>query len=611
MPERAWTFKQIWEALMLALASYGTYAIGLASYEFSGRMVSPIWPALGLGYGAILVMGPRALPSLWLGGTMCLAVSGNPWGNALATPLVDVGECLAAWWLVRFRARIEPTAGVPQAVAGFFLIPMVTSALAAIVSMAVVQASGFPLGKEPLTNWAVIASSRAGGMISVAPFVLHFMRGDYWKGQTWCSAGTGAVLQGLLVFLTVVGFLIDDMRVLPPGAAIYLPFVALILQGVFCPPAQAAFGLLALAAISTVMTALGYGPLGATASAASLFLLGAYQAGLGGMAYLLSTGTNALQAQARLLQLMTGSGRLAPWQWTRSKGLKMEENPNISASLIPREMGSPPRQLDWLGWGKKEKGTPEDDRWVALIEGQGPRGALFLECQGLVLLRDPSGRPLMATGVLHDLSEARRFRETQMELAYQQERLRGLQSQLNPHFLFNSLNTVRALIGQEPEAARQAVTALASILRATLQFEARTKVPLREELKVVRHFLRIQHLRHGDRLRSRIRLKRAASLCPIPPLLVLNMVENAIIHGIDKLRSGGTVVVDCELDGRFLHVRVTNPGELVEGERVGIGIENTRQRLSILYGPEAAFHLHSPSANLVEAHATIPVFSPP
>ena len=232
---------------------------------------------------------------------------------------------------------------------------------------------------------------------------------------------------------------------------------------------------------------------------------------------------------------------MGTWSWSGRDGLHLEGGKTaLFPDCPPANQAGGTTVAGMAGIQATSQGGKARQNALDPLDGNDPQWpASFHRVPGYYLGWDAGGHPAAAVGVFHDLTEVRESQATKAELARQTEKLRGLQSQLNPHFLFNSLNTVRALIGDDPEAARASVTALASILRATLKFEPRSKIPLREELQVIRHFLRLQGLRHGARLRSRIRVTRAAAMCPVPPLIVLNMVENATIHGIEKTLGGG------------------------------------------------------------------------
>ncbi len=190
----------------------------------------------------------------------------------------------------------------------------------------------------------------------------------------------------------------------------------------------------------------------------------------------------------------------------------------------------------------------------------------------------------------------RRYAEAQtralaLELAAKEARLQNLQAQLNPHFLFNSLNSVRALIGEDPAKAAESITWLASLLRYSLRADSRRSVSLREEIDMVTQYLALEQLRFEDRLRVELQVEPAAADALVPPLALQTLVENAIKHGISRLPEGGTVRIGVTSQGGMLEVMIRNTGRLVADGGTGIGLRNTRERLALDYGRAASLDL--------------------
>jgi sensor histidine kinase YesM len=178
------------------------------------------------------------------------------------------------------------------------------------------------------------------------------------------------------------------------------------------------------------------------------------------------------------------------------------------------------------------------------------------------------------------------------EAAASEAELRALKMQVNPHFLFNCLNSIRALILVNPDAAQDAVTRLSTILRYSLQSDRRKLVRLDEELEAVADYLCLEQIRFEQRLRSSIEVDEAARAVEIPPMLVQTLVENAIKHGIAKLSEGGEVRLTAACSERGMQLSVVNPGRLeVAGDGTGLGLENARRRLWLLCGAGATLSL--------------------
>jgi len=167
--------------------------------------------------------------------------------------------------------------------------------------------------------------------------------------------------------------------------------------------------------------------------------------------------------------------------------------------------------------------------------------------------------------------------------------LKALKAQINPHFLFNSLNSISALTSIDAARAREMCILLADFLRMTLGLGEKAVVPLREELELLQRFLAIEKVRFGERLRVDTRVAMQAQNCLLPPLLLQPLVENAIIHGIATQPAGGTVRLAAECSGGRLHLSVENSvdPDATPSRKGGLGLANVRQRLETRYGKEA------------------------
>lgn len=193
-----------------------------------------------------------------------------------------------------------------------------------------------------------------------------------------------------------------------------------------------------------------------------------------------------------------------------------------------------------------------------------------------------------------------------LEARAETARLKALKLQLNPHFFFNSLNSVRALIAEDPERAQQMVTQLARLLRSTLQVDDVKTVPLEEELSTVRTYLELEQVRFEDRLQYRLDATEEALERPVPFMLVQTLVENGIKHGIAESREGGTIAIEAAVWDDTLRLEVTNPGR-VASEEGGVGLENARERLHLLFGDAASLQLTNADDRTVVATARLPL----
>ncbi len=201
----------------------------------------------------------------------------------------------------------------------------------------------------------------------------------------------------------------------------------------------------------------------------------------------------------------------------------------------------------------------------------------------------------LLTAALHYLlgafatSQEAAERALQFEIASREAELRALRAQIHPHFLFNSLNSINALIAARPEEARRLCVRLGDFLRRSLTLGSRDAIPLAEELDLALQLLEIEKVRFGARLGHELRADDATRACAVPPLVLQPLVENAITHGIAQMIEGGTVRITAVKDGPELLITVDNPRDPDSPGRkgAGIGLQNVKRRLAALHGPAA------------------------
>jgi LytS/YehU family sensor histidine kinase len=209
------------------------------------------------------------------------------------------------------------------------------------------------------------------------------------------------------------------------------------------------------------------------------------------------------------------------------------------------------------------------------------------------------------------LREYRSARLTQSELAraLQLAELRLLKSQLNPHFLFNALNTVRSLIADNPARAQSAVTRLANTLRYTLSARQEELVTLSQELDIVADYLELESMRFEDRLRIEHHVPDYAAGVQIPVMLLQTLVENAIKHGIAELPAGGLLRISARVRNVTLILEVENPRPPapIRTAHEGVGLRNARDRLRLLFGARASLELDLSKPGVATARLRIPL----
>lgn len=187
--------------------------------------------------------------------------------------------------------------------------------------------------------------------------------------------------------------------------------------------------------------------------------------------------------------------------------------------------------------------------------------------------------------------------------------LGALKAQLNPHLLFNCLNSIRALIPRDAPLPRDAITHLSELLRSSLSFNELELIPLREELGTVDNYLALERLRFEDRLRFTREIDDAALAWPIPPFTVQILVENAVKYGVATRENGGNIHLSIRVNSGLLEIQVINDGQLqseTPSSSTGLGLRNLANRIALLHGPGASIHLRQASTDRVEASILLP-----
>jgi sensor histidine kinase YesM len=187
--------------------------------------------------------------------------------------------------------------------------------------------------------------------------------------------------------------------------------------------------------------------------------------------------------------------------------------------------------------------------------------------------------------------DARRSERSALELEVlaREAELRSLRAQIDPHFLFNALNSISSLTGSDPAAARAMCLELADFLRETLRLGGAGSIPLSAEIALAEKYLAVERARFGARLRVEREITPEAGTCEVPPLMLQPLVENAVKHGIASLVDGGAVRIEARCGGGLLHLAVENPVDpaVPASPGEGLGLANVRSRLAALHAQEA------------------------
>ncbi len=210
-------------------------------------------------------------------------------------------------------------------------------------------------------------------------------------------------------------------------------------------------------------------------------------------------------------------------------------------------------------------------------------------------------------------SQKQQLDTLQLETLVKELELKTIKAHINPHFIFNSMNSIRALVEENPSRARNAITELSNILRSSLQTEKIETVSFEKELHIVRDYLALEKMRFEDRLKIIYEIEAETTSQVVPPMMIQILVENAIKHGISKSISGGEIKISSKLINNFHEVTVQNTGVLsttiskVTENAKTFGIPSTIARLRLLYGDKAHFTIKQLNVQTVEAKILLPV----
>lgn len=216
-------------------------------------------------------------------------------------------------------------------------------------------------------------------------------------------------------------------------------------------------------------------------------------------------------------------------------------------------------------------------------------------------------------------SRQREIEHLKWEGAIKDFELNKLKSQLNPHFVFNALNTIRALVDEDPDKAKKSITQLSNILRNSLLADRSKTITFMEEMKTVNDYINLEKLRYEERMNVNMEIAPEAMHVQVPPMMIQTVVENAVKHGIARLLGEGFIGIEATVQDQILEVRISNTGNLGGRDPLvspphnggtGFGIINTRHRLELLYGAAASFNLLQAKENEVCAHLRIPIIKP-
>ena len=580
----------------------------------AGYSISPLWSAAGIAYVCISRYGKSAFPGILLG-HLSLWYYTNPlevWPIILV-PLTYTMEGWLAVWLARWRPHGfgGNRSAMGRAAWRLLVVPVFAVIPATVITMVTFSSVGRVVGSV-LTAGPLIAMGHIHGIVAFGPLGLHLLNGDFRSGLIKiCRGGILAGAGAILVMVAVFSGIFDPM--LGRSSALLLPVPLLIIAASRLSPAPVSVLVAVWCLGTTLLSAFGQGPFGLGKHDVYAGEVGFFNMVIGSVTYLISVGSSRYLRQLHLNDLLMEAAGIDLWEWRKEQGFSVLSR-NVERSPLERIRAQKSdimvlRRLAGRSW----KGAPPES-WRCRIFEKPERvdsGPVLLESVGRIVSRSRDGSPVEAIGLVQDLSAVRKAETALIDLGHQKAKLRSLEARLNPHFLFNSLNVIRALVYQDPKCADRAVTSLAELLRSSLRSANDSLISLREELMNIQALLRLARLRFDDRLQTRVRVPLELRHEKVPPMMLLNLVENAITHGIGTLEEGGLVSLVVREAGDEMHISVRNPGVLRGGQDShGVGTSDARQRLKILFGEGARFSLTQIDESTVSADVIIPLPTP-
>lgn len=212
-------------------------------------------------------------------------------------------------------------------------------------------------------------------------------------------------------------------------------------------------------------------------------------------------------------------------------------------------------------------------------------------------------------------SREQAVREANLQKLSREAELKALKAQVNPHFLFNTLNSINALVIKDPKKTREMITRLGNMLRYVLDVSESDFVPLRREMEFVEDYLAIEKTRLGEKLQLYVNVDKNLMDVPVPPIILQPLVENAIKHGVAKQARGGWVRIDVKAEKGNLKYQVTDSGGKLSppGKNLnvtlnqGLGLKNIRERLKCIFNDDFSFNIENNTPSGVVAAVVFPI----
>jgi len=611
-----------------------TFAVFLLSQagvwfsKSSSGIISPIWPSAGFALAVALIYGlERAFPAVYLGTLASNLLNGEPVAFLYAGPGGYVLGLVLSWALLTKSVRIDLTFSSLRDFGKFVVLGCLPGPLlAGFYGVLILHLSENLSASQMASGYLGYVQTNAFGTLVFCPLFLFVLRRQDFRPPT--VIGRYELLGYSLALAGFVWVLIHDpgvgqsVRFVSIGGVLMLSMLVSIRFGlrtatlfqamfIFLVPAFAAMIPSRLIDMRTVPGE------------------GGFQLSAHGLAFVSSLGCllvaafrDELASLRMKFALALSSADLCVWDWSPSgwachapswsekfgfAGSKMISEETVHGLVHPDDLPAFEENFRRLA-------ASEIPQWSQIIRMRDVAGRwLWIQLDAKPVRRTADDVIAAVAGVMRDITGEREAVANRISAIETEAQLRTLRSQINPHFLFNALNSVRAMIGRQDAKAKSMITSLGSLLREVLAGKDAKLQSVEKELDIVRDYLEVEAIRFGDRLRYRI-------VCPpdllsqrVPGMLVLTLVENAVKHGVSKLEKGGgiEIIIAHAPDSGALVVFVVNDGWLSVDDTgkaaySGQGLINTRERILLATGGRGSFEIHEIPGPRVEAIVLLP-----
>jgi integral membrane sensor domain MASE1 len=612
----------LFEIALITLGIFLLSQVGNWFVEASPRVVSPVWPASGLAIAAVILYGfDRALPATFLGTLASSYLSGHPPQVFLVVPVASALEVIFGSLFVLRLMPVDPALPSLRSFARLILGACILgpAAAALVVSLSDVLAGGMS-SFQPALKFLEVWQARAFGILVFGPFFLFAIRRQDFRPETTkqrlvllgCSVALWAILAAL-----ITGGAAGPLAFILAGATLALSLIVSLAFGLRTSTLfQAMFVFLVPACVAMFPE-----------KAREILLLQREQQQqflINGLAFFSSLGClliaafrDELSSLNVKMSLAIASADLCLWEWSPGTWLCRTASWTAKLGLQPRlrltdeEWRSKIHEDDRAAFDSSfdELVAARAGRWAQTYRFRDAAGNwLWIHSNAQALRRTADDEITLIAGISRDVTEERNAISARISAVESEAELKTLRSQLNPHFLFNALNSVRALIGRHDANARAMITSLSSLLRSLLNNRDNRFHIIDTELGIVRNYLAIEAMRFGDRLRFDVSIDPELRGQLVPQMLILTLVENAVKHGISQLDKGGGINVNVTYGSTpgIMCIQVVNDGHLGKGSG-GFGLENSRRRIALLTGSEGRLEVTEEAGPLVVATAYLPL----